>query len=150
MIEELIPDKYFSADSMNEHFFTKGVYSFYDDNLKSLVTENAWIKQHTDTNFYGLIDINATRKAEKIILSNITKVFNVRIRRTTIFCGIDKNSDTWHTDAEEKMFCQSLCYQEDLYQKDGGAIRLRCLDKTERYFYPKNGAVLILNHTNNV
>jgi hypothetical protein len=151
MIEELIPDKIFCQNKMCEDFYIKGVYCFHDDRLKSLVLESNWVKQYDDdTNFFGLIDLNASSISEKIIFDNLSKVFDLKVRRTTIFCGIDKISDTWHTDMEEKMFCQTLCYQEDLYQDDGGAIRLKCLDGLERYFYPKNGSVIIINHNNNV
>lgn len=150
MIQEIIPDLKFDANKMSEDFFIKGIYCFNDSNLKSLVTKNNWIKQYEDTDFFGLLDNNATEKAEKIIFDNISEVFKVTVRRTTIFSGIDKISDIWHTDAEEKMFCQSLCYQEDLYPADGGAIRMKCLDGIERYFYPKNGSVIIINHFNTV
>lgn len=150
MKEEIIADNSFCANKFCEDFFTKGVYSFYDANLKSLVTKNNWVQIDSGVNFFGLIDSDAKSKSEEIILKNLSEVFNLTIRKTSIFYGIDGYSDVWHTDEEEKMFCQSLCYQEDLLPKDGGILRLKCLDKVERYFHPKNGSVVIINHKNSI
>lgn len=150
MIEEITPDMEFNLQKFSEDFFIKGVYCFFDKNLKSLVSKNEWVKEYDDVNFWVLRDESASDIAQTIIYQNISQLFNVTVRNTKIFCGIDKISDTWHTDDREKMFCQSLCYQEDLNSTDGGSIRFKCLDQVERYFTPINGSVIIMNHSNGI
>lgn len=146
MIEEILPDSKFNIQKMSEDFFVYGYYCFFDSNLMSLVKKNNWSRDPDSINFFVLEDSNACDIAKTIIHNYICNLFKLSVRYTVVFSGIDKTSDEWHTDNLENMFCQSLCYQEDLYEYDGGAIRLKCLDGVERFLYPKNGCVLIINH----
>jgi hypothetical protein len=150
MIEQLKAYESFDPEKMHEQLYLSGVYCFFEPKLMSIVTETDWIYEGCGHNFAYLKDNIACKKSEELLLEYFLKVFDVKLRKTHIFSGIDKISDQWHDDAEEKIFIQTLCYQEDLNEEDGGCIRLRCLDDAERYFYPKNGHVLVINHHLNV
>lgn len=146
MIEEIISDKFFDSEKFSQDFFIKGVYCFFDDRLESLTKNDNWIKGTDGKNFEHLIDQDACKKFEQIIIEHVSMFSELEIKQTKIFSGIDDLAKDWHTDSYEKMFLQALCYQVDFNSNDGGKIRVKCLDDVERYFIPKNGSTLIMNH----
>ena len=135
----------FNLEKMHEGLMVYGYYCYHDNILMNIVnkTNGQW------DNKFG---IRTCESATKVFLETQLHKFselypNLKLIRSTILCGIDKGADCWHTDAREKLTIQALCYQEDFEVREGGSLQIQCYDGIERHYYPKNGDVVIMNHT---
>jgi uncharacterized lipoprotein YehR (DUF1307 family) len=135
----------FNLEKMHEGLMVYGYYCYHDDKLMNIVnkTNVQW-----DDKFGIRTCESATIVFKETQLHKFRELYpNLKLIRSTILYGIDKGADRWHTDAMEKLTIQALCYQEDFQVWDGGSLQIQCYDGIERQYYPKNGDVVIMNHT---
>lgn len=150
----MIQAETFDINKMLENLLVYGFYCFHDKRLENLLDDSTIWELQDRENFYHGINKEAVEKCKEIQIElfkdlhrNIKAIDN---DKTGISSGIDNYTDVWHNDSREQMSIQTLCYQDDLYEGDGGYLELRCYDNIERKYYPKNGDVMIMNHHNGI
>lgn len=139
----------FSVDEMMTSLMVYGYYCYHDKLLESILPNNLlWVEEQHDFFVTECVDtVNFLIDQQK---KTFEKFYRLKVLRSGISYGIDKNTDTWHTDNIEDMDMQILCYQTDFNLSDGGELGIKCYDGIERFYVPKNGDLIILNHSNGI
>lgn len=138
----------FNLEQMHEDLMVYGYYCYHDDALINIVDKSD-VKWEEELNGYGISKCDsATKRFEETQLHKFSELYpNLKLIRSVIYYGIDKGVGVWHTDAREHLSIQAMCYQEDFDIDEGGSLQIQCYDGVERHYYPKNGDVVIMNHT---
>jgi len=143
-------NKEFNSDDMHLSLMLYGYYCYHDERLKDIVPSN--IKWNQTTNTVGLYGTSLCLSASKILKDTQLPRYevyypNLKIMRSICYYGIDDNGNNWHTDKKENITIQALCYQSDLDIGDGGSLQIKSFDGEEKHYYPKNGNVVLMNHS---
>lgn len=138
----------FNLEQMHEDLMVYGYYCYHDDVLMNIVDKSN-VQWEDESNGYGISKCEeATKVFEQTQLHKFSELYpNLKLIRSVIYYGIDKGVGVWHTDAREHLSIQAMCYQEDFDIDEGGSLQIQCYDGVERHYYPKNGDVVIMNHT---
>lgn len=139
-------NKEFSTDSMLTSLMINGYYCYHDEELKSLLTNNI-VWKPARPNFYVGIDNVAVNTLINRQQKTFKNFFKLELVSSCISYGIEGNTSSWHCDKIENIDMQILCYQEDFTPIDGGELAILLHDRTEQFYIPKNGDVMILNHS---
>ena len=146
-MEIITANKEFDEEQMHLDLMLLGVYIFHDPTMESIVDPET-IEWEVALPHHGIAKNHPA--AQFFAESQIPKFANYYSQLTpmepVLYYGVDDGVGIWHTDAREKLGIQVMCYQEDFTVDDGGSIRVKCYDGVERWYYPKNGDVLVLNH----
>jgi len=146
-MEIITANKEFNSEEFHISLMTTGVYVFHDPLTKNLVGGDPIIWEENLPN-YGYTGNNpAIERFKQLQTSKLLEYFpNLFAYDPELYYGIDCGAELWHNDSKENLVIQAIGYQEDLYPEDGGSLMIKCYDGVERWYYPKNGDVLVLNH----
>lgn len=146
-MEIVTANKEFNGGEFHVSLMTCGVYIFHDPLTENLVDKEniVWEEELSHHGYTG--NNPAIEKFTQLQANKILEYFpNLFVYNPALYYGIDTGAGNWHTDSKENLIIQAIGYQEDLYPEDGGSLRIKCYDSVERWYYPKNGDVLILSH----
>jgi hypothetical protein len=143
----------FDANSMHLSMMLYGFYCYHDTVLENIVPKDIVF----DTSFtqFGEYGITTCEDATNILIKTQQPKYEecfgkLILDRSVVYFGIDNGVGIWHTDHRENIKIQAMCYQSDLNENDGGSLRMKCYDGVERWYYPKNGDVVLTNHSPDV
>ncbi len=143
----------FDVNSMHLSMMLYGFYCYHDSDLESIVPED--IEFDASTTQFGDYGITTCQAATDVLVNTqqwrYEECFGkLSLERSVVYFGIDNGVGVWHTDHRENIKIQAMCYQSDLTETDGGSLRIKCYDGIERWYYPKNGDVVLTNHSPDV
>lgn len=72
-----------------------------------------------------------------------------RFYKYTVWQGVDKDNQGWHTDMFEDYDIFFLCYYDDTFEETGGAIQFKWKENGEfkvKSFQPKKGDVFLVSN----
>ena len=150
-MELIIADCNFDLQKMHEYLLIYGYYCYHDDSLINIVSKKDIIWED-EIDGYASCECDVyTKFFIETQLNKFKNLYpNLKLTNSCIYYGIEKGAEVWHTDARENIKIQALCYQEDFQIIEGGSLQIQCYDKIERHYYPKNGDVMIINHTTDI
>lgn len=140
----------FDANEMHLSLLLYGFYCYHDSILESIVPEDiSWNESPSVFGGYGTAFCESASKVlAETQLPKYSQYFpDLKVARSIAYYGIDNGVGIWHTDHREGLRIQAMCYQTDFDISDGGSLQIKCYDDVERHYYPKNGDVVLMNHT---
>ena len=146
---EIVKSSKFNSDDMHFNLMMYGFYCYHDSRLKDILPAN--IKWETCINEFGDYGAIDCKVAESILVNTQLPLYkeyypDIKVIKTVAYYGIDTGVGIWHNDKREGLTIQTLCYQSDFEPEDGGSLRIKCYDGIERWYYPKNGDIILMNH----
>lgn len=148
MSEIILASDTFDPQAMYTDLMIYGVYVYHEPLMKGLVDFSLTNWDFIQNPDYGISSChNAAYIFRNIQMDQVFPLFpELEPMEPFVYYGIDEGAEKWHNDARERLGIQFLCYQEDFEPNDGGSLRIKCYDGVERWYYPKNGDVVITNH----
>jgi hypothetical protein len=143
-------NKEFNSEDMHLGLMLYGYYCYHDENLKNIVPEN--IEWNDEPSIFGTYGTAICDSASKILKETQFEKYkeyypDLKLVSSSAYYNVDDGAGFWHTDARENMTIHAVCYQTDFRITDGGSLQIKCYDGIERHYYPKNGDVVIMNHS---
>ena len=150
-MELITADFNFDLQKMHECLLVYGYYCYHDDSLINIVSKKDIIWED-EVDGYASSECDASTKLFiETQLNQFKNLYpNLKLVNSGIYYGIEEGVGVWHTDARENITIQTLCYQEDFQIGEGGSLQIQCYDGIERHYYPRNGDVMIMNHTTDI
>lgn len=134
----------FDLNDMLAELLSVGCYVFHDAELENICENVSWTQE--EANFYVGDKPEATDKLQEIVSLRTQGFYELDLVNSLIWKGISHYSDQWHTDDNENLDIQFLCYQTTLAEAEGGALEMQCFDGITRSYYPVMGDVAVINH----
>lgn len=143
----------FNLEDMHSSLMLYGYYCYHDSRLEGIVPEDLHFEYVPSV--FGQYGTSICEEATKVLvqtqLARYSECFpELKVIRSLVYSGIDNGVGVWHTDHRENLRLQAMCYQSDLFEADGGSLQIKCYDGVERHYYPKNGDIVLTNHSPDV
>jgi len=138
---------------------TKGFVEFFEPELFDLIDLNNYNLLNTEErnrdNNKGDIPSDLSLKLD--VVSNYLKTKYVdpywpsnEFYKFTVWDGVDRDNQGWHTDMFESYDIFFLCYHDDTAKETGGAIQFKWKEGNDfkiESFQPKRGSVFLVSNS---